>query len=73
MRRTYLNSLEKVRDQKVDIFLGNHCINNNTLERHRLHVQNPADNPFVDEIAWGEYLDKMKVEMISFMSDPANN
>lgn len=73
-RQVYLNSLAKVRDQKVEIFLGNHCINNQTLERRQRQLEDPAGpNPFLDGDAWGKYLDQKRDELLAFMSDPANN
>lgn len=73
-RKVYLESLAKVRDQKVDIFLGNHCINNQTLERHRRQLEDPeGPNPFIDPDQWGWYLDQKRDELLAFMADPANN
>ena len=34
MREIYLDSLKKVRNEHVDFFLGNHCINNHMAEKH---------------------------------------
>lgn len=73
-RKVYLESLAKVRDQKVDIFLGNHCINNQTLERHQQQLENPeGPNPFIDPDQWSRYLDRKRDELSAFMADPANN
>lgn len=73
-RQIYLDSLAKVRDQKVDLFLGNHCINNQTLERRQRQLADPTGpNPFVDPEAWGKYLDQKRDELTAFMADPANN
>lgn len=73
-RTVYLNSLAKVRDQKVEIFLGNHCINNQTLERRQKQIENPnGQNPFIDTAAWGKYLDEKRDALIEFMNDPKNN
>ena len=73
-RETYLRSLAKVRDRKVEIFLGNHCVNNDTLLRRKKQLDDPAGpNPFVDDTAWGEYLDRMRRELLAYMADPANN
>ncbi|MGN1016980.1 MAG: MBL fold metallo-hydrolase [Faecousia sp.] len=73
-RQIYLNSLAKVRNEKVDIFLGNHCNNNNTMERRKKQEENPTGpNPFVDENAWGVYLDQKREELLKFMEDPKNN
>jgi len=73
-RQTYLDSLAKVRDQKVEVFLGNHCINNDTLGRREKQLANPTGpNPFVDDKAWVTYLDEKRDALLAFMADPANN
>jgi metallo-beta-lactamase class B len=73
-RRVYLQSLASVRDQHVDVFLGNHCSNNNTIGRRKMQLDDPeGPNPFVDETLWGRYLDQKREEMLRFMADPANN
>ena len=74
MRRTYLNSLAKVRGEKVDVFLGNHCINNNMLEKREMQKKDPGSpNPFIDPELWGKYLDQKRDELLAFMADPKNN
>lgn len=73
-RDIYLQSLAKVRDQKVEIFLGNHCINNDTLGRRKKQIENPdGPNPFVDDQVWGRYLDEKRDALLEFMADPKNN
>ena len=73
-RQTYLESLAKVRDQKVDIFLGNHCENNQTLERRQMQLENPnCPNPFIDPTQWSNYLDQKREDLMAFIADPANN
>ena len=73
-RRVYLDSLAKVRDEKVELFLANHCINNQTLERRRRQLEDPdGPNPFLDDTLWGRYLDQKRDELLAFMADPANN
>lgn len=73
-RKVYLNSLAKVRDQKVELFLANHCVNNQTLERHQYQLEHPdVPNPFLDDTLWGRYLDQKRDELLAFMADPANN
>lgn len=72
MRQTYLDSLKKVRDQPVDVFMGNHT-NNNKLVEKRLYMQeHPGENPFIDNKAWASYLDEKRDSLLSFMKDPAN-
>ena len=73
-RQIFLNSLAKVRDQKVDIFLGNHCINNDTLGRRQKQLEDPdGPNPFVDGKSWSDYLDLKKKQLLEFIADPKNN
>ena len=72
-REIYLQSLAKVRNQKVELFLGNHCINNDTLGRRQRQLDHPdGPNPFLDSELWGQYLDQKRDEMLAFMHDPKN-
>ena len=73
-RQVYLDSLAKVRDQRVDIMLGNHCINNDTLGRRKQQLENPdGPNPFLDDTLWARYLDQKRDDLLRFMADPKNN
>ena len=72
-RRVYLNSLAKIRDQKVELFLGNHCVNNRTLEKAAMLENGCKDNPFIDNTEWREYLDQRRDEMLRMLADPAQN
>ncbi|MBQ3921616.1 MAG: MBL fold metallo-hydrolase [Firmicutes bacterium] len=70
MRRVYLDSLAKVRDQKVDIFLGNHSDNNRVVEKGEFMKAHPeAPNPFIDPEEWGRFLDGRKEAMLQFIKD----
>ena len=73
MRNTYLASLKKVRDEHVDIFIGNHTDDVSLEEKRQQMKAQPDKNPFLDEHAWGAYLDKRKDRLIAFMQDPENN
>lgn len=74
IRQVYLDSLAKVRDERVEVFLGNHCINNDTLGRRKKQQADPdGPNPFVDDKAWGTYLDEKREALLAFMADPQNN
>lgn len=73
-RQVYLDSLSKVRDERVEVFLGNHCINNDTLGRRKKQQADPdGPNPFVDDKVWGAYLDEKRDALLAFMADPSNN
>lgn len=73
MRQVYLDSLEKVRNEKVDIFLGNHTINNKVLEKHKRSLSSPDENPFIDPQEWKAYLDDRRDALLAFMADPKNS
>lgn len=48
-RRQFPESLEKIRNEKVDITLGNHAAQNHTLEKYeKMKSQKDGDNPFID-------------------------
>lgn len=73
-RQIYLDSLARAREQKVDLFLGNHCINNDTLGRREKQLENPdGPNPFLDDTLWARYLDQKRDDLLRFMADPKNN
>ena len=36
-------------------------------------LEHPEENPFVDETAWGAYLDEKRDALLEFMKDPVNN
>ena len=72
MRKTYLKSLDKVRNQHVDLFLGNHCVNNDTLGRAR-RLKDGDRDAFIDDRAWGEYLDSKRDALLELMADPNQN
>ena len=65
MRRRYLESLKKVRDEKVDIFMGNHTANNDLMAKRAYMQEHPGENPFLDGEAWGTYLDRRRDELLS--------
>ena len=71
--KAMLDSLKKVRDQHVDVFMGNHTINNKLVEKRQYMLEHPGENPFVDETAWGAYLDEKRDALLEFMKDSANN
>lgn len=66
-RRTYLESLASVRDERVDIFVGNHTANNDYLAKVARRKERPGENPFVDSAAWGKYLDLCRSNMLRLM------
>ena len=57
-RDHFLQSLEKVRGEHIDITLGNHTAQNDTEGKYRRWKQNPeGPNPFIDPSEWTRFLD----------------
>ncbi len=54
-RKDYLNSISKLENERVDIFIGNHCWNNNTDEKAKI-LKKTGENLFIDDREWGKFL-----------------
>jgi len=67
MWKVYEDSIDKVIDQKVDIFLGNHTDNNRTLEKRQQLLQGCDENPFIDPKEWSHYLAEKKAQLHEFV------
>jgi len=55
-RDDYMASLNKLRNEKVDVFIGNHVWNNDT-ERKGMHLLSTGENLFIDSDIWNTFLD----------------
>ena len=51
----YLTSVDKLLNEKVDIFIGNHCWNNNTDGKAEM-LKFGDINPFIDSNEWQKFL-----------------
>ena len=72
MRRKHIESLARVRDEKVDIFIPNHTFNVDIVG-HRKRMLEEGVNPFLDDTVWAKYMDK-RIEIVKrMMQDPACN
>ena len=58
-RRDYFASIEKLRGEKVEIMIGNHTWNNDTLGKGELVKNGCKENPFIDTACseWNKFLD----------------
>jgi metallo-beta-lactamase class B len=58
-RRDYFASIEKLRGEKVEVMIGNHTWNNDTLGKGELIKSGCKENPFVDTECseWNKFLD----------------
>lgn len=54
-RKDYLSSIEKLLNEKVDVFIGNHCWNNNTDEKAKV-LKETGKNLFIDDKEWSKFL-----------------
>ena len=64
-REAYLNSIERLKKEHVDVFLGNHTWNNDTLNKS-IEIQKGNKYAFVDSSLWNKFLDfcKNRLEQI---------
>ena len=63
-----LNSIEKMRGEKVDIHLGNHPANNKTFEKREKQISE-GGNPFIDENSWKTFLDDLEVKVNAIIAE----
>ena len=68
-RKQFLQSLAKVRDRQVDIVLGNHPRQNETLDKRRRMLEDPSVNPFIDPQEWQRFCDTMSEQFRQFMEN----
>ncbi len=55
-REDYRRSVHRLRQERVDVFLGNHTWNNDTENKAKL-LGKTGENPFVDAGLWQQFLD----------------
>ena len=55
-RNDYFQSINKLREREVDVFIGNHVWNNDT-ERKGIILRETGENQFIDKNIWFEFLD----------------
>lgn len=55
-REAYKNSLQRLKREKVDVFIGNHVWNNDTFHKAKVLFET-GKNMFIDGELWGKFLD----------------
>ena len=55
-RQAYKHSLQRLKQEKVDVFIGNHVWNNDTLNKSKILFET-GKNTFIDDTLWGKFLD----------------
>lgn len=61
-RGQFFKSLERLKYEHVDIFVGNHSWQNDTLGNYEKSLTSDT-NPFIDETRWGKFLDKCEKDL----------
>jgi len=59
-QEAYFSSIERLKGEHVDIFLGNHCWNNDTDGKAKRLKENPNVNPFIDDKEFPKFLEHCK-------------
>lgn len=58
-RDKFLKGLELLKDEAVDIFIGNH-IDNNDMENKYERMKSGGNNPFINSHEWIQFLERCK-------------
>ena len=56
-RREYLRSIEYLKTERVEVFVGNHAWNNKTPEKAQI-LRETGENRFIDDTCWVPYLER---------------
>ena len=62
-----LDSVKKLRGEKVEINLGNHPPQNCTLEKRQWMLEHPGENPFLGEEDWQIMLDQVEEQIMDLI------
>lgn len=71
-REDYVKSLNRLRGEKVDVFIGNHVWNNDTENKGRI-LRETGENKFIDDKLWGEFLDFCQRRLDQVIENEKNN
>ena len=69
IRNRFMESLEKVRNETVDVMLGNHPDANETFKKQQRRLAGEAGNPFIDPDEWARYIDETMRRFILFRAE----
>ena len=69
-QEAFLESVERLEKEKVDVFIGNHCWNNGTYEKAKKLLCG-GKNEFIDSKIWGDFLASGKSRVIEMMKEEA--
>jgi len=66
-RDAYFASLERLKKERVDVFIGNHTWNNDTYGKYEKLVST-GENDFIDSDIWYRFLDEYKCRLKAIIS-----
>ena len=61
-REAYLSSLKRLKEESVDVFIGNHTWNNDTYGKYET-LEKTGRNDFIDSGIWLQFLDSCKCRL----------
>ncbi len=62
MRGEFFKSIARLKNEHVDVFVGNHAGQNGTREKAEL-MTTATENPFIDATLWGKFLEKTEQKL----------
>ena len=65
-RDKFKAAMDRLKEEKVDIFLGNHMQHNNTLKKYE-EIKNGNEKAFINEKEWADYAEWAKQNLIRMM------
>lgn len=71
-REAYFNSIKRLKNEKVDIFIGNHTWNNDTYGKYTKLVETGI-NDFIDKDLWTTFLDTYQTRLQAIVEKEAND
>ena len=70
-REGYRNSINRLRAEEVDVFIGNHTWNNNT-EKFAEILRTTGENKFIDSALWTKFLDFCETRLDAVIAKEKN-
>lgn len=70
-RTDFLNAMDRLKQLKVDIYLGNHTYQSNTLEKYEKLMAGDKD-AFVDPTGWAEFAEQCKKGLYALLEREKN-
>lgn len=67
-REAYLSSVERLKEERVDVFIGNHTWNNGTYEKS-LKLLAGGGNDFIDGTLWLQFLECCEGRLLRIMAE----